>query len=178
MVQEAKLKKTEHGLVPEGEGWFVVNTREAVWNETEEFGRWTRFEGGARFKEVGINVSLLEPGQAACMYHGENNEEHFLILAGECLLLIEGEERALKAWDFVHCPPWAEHVFVGAGSKPCLIVAVGARKEDDQVLYPVSELAARYGGSVLEETRSADEAYARFSERVERSYQDGDLPDW
>jgi uncharacterized cupin superfamily protein len=178
MVAEAKLNRTEGGLVPEGGGWYVVNTRESRWQETEEFGRWCHFEGDVRFPELGINVSLLMPGKPGCMYHGENNQEDFLILAGECLLLIEGEERALKAWDFVHCPAWTEHVLVGAGSGPCLVVAVGARREDDEVLYPVSELAQRYGGSVLEETNSGEEAYARFSKRVDRSYRDGDLPDW
>jgi uncharacterized cupin superfamily protein len=177
MVPEARLKQTEAGLVPEGEGWFVVNTREAAWNETREFGRWCRWEGDARFPEVGINISVLEPGQPSCMYHGENNQEDFLVLAGECLLLVEGEERPLKAWDFVHCPAWAEHVFVG-GSKPCLIIAVGRRNDPDEVLYPVSDVAQRYSAGVLEETRSADEAYARFGPRSSRPYRERDLPDW
>jgi uncharacterized cupin superfamily protein len=178
MVPEAKLNRTETGLVPEGEGWFVVNTREARWQETPEFGRWCRFEGDVRFPELGINISLLLPGRPSCMYHGENNQEDFLVLAGECLLLVEGEERPLKAWDFVHCPAWTEHVFVGTGSAPCLLLSVGTRREDDEVLYPVSEVAQRHDGSVPTETTSAEEAYARFARPVERSYQEGDLPDW
>lgn len=177
MVPEAKLNRTDAGLVPEGEGWFVVNTREAAWQENKEFGRWCRFEGDVRFPELGINVSVLEPGQPSCMYHGENNQEDFLVLAGDCRLLVEGEERPLKAWDLVHCPAWTEHVFVG-GSRPCLIVSVGARREDDEVVYPVSELAQRYGGGVLEETTSGEDAYARFSKPVAIRYRDGDLPDW
>jgi uncharacterized cupin superfamily protein len=178
MVPEAALEETEAGLVPAGEGWFVVNTREARWNEHAEFGRWCRYEGEPGFPELGINVSLLEPWKPACMYHGESNQEDFLVLAGECLLLVEGEERALKAWDFVHCPAWTEHVFVGAGSGPCLILAVGVRGDDEQLRYPVSELAQRYGGSVLEETQSGEEAYARFPKTTERRYREGDLPDW
>jgi uncharacterized cupin superfamily protein len=177
MVAEANVQQTETGLVPAGEGWFVVNTREARWYEHSEFGRWCRFEGDARFPELGINVSVLEPGRPSCMYHGESNQEDFLVLAGDCLLLVEGEERALKAWDFVHCPARTEHVFVG-GSRPCLILAVGARQPDEEIVYPVSEVARRYDGSVLEETTSPEEAYARFSRPVERRYQDGDLPDW
>jgi uncharacterized cupin superfamily protein len=176
MVQEAKLQETEAGLVPEGEGWFVVNARESRWYENEEFGRWTRFEGEPRFEDLGINVSVLGPGQPGCMYHGEDNQEDFLVLAGECLLLVEGEERPLKAWDFVHCPRWTEHVFVG-GAAPCLILAVGTRTGEG-LRYPVNELADRHGASVLEETESGEEAYARFTKPVERPYRDGDLPDW
>ncbi len=174
-MEEARLVRTESGLVPEGEGWFVVNAREARWFESEEFGRWTRFEGDTRFPQLGINVSVLEPGQPSCMYHGENTQEDFLVLSGECLLLVEREERPLRAWDFVHCPPWTEHVFVGAGSGPCVIVAVGARP-DDAVVYPVADVALKHGAGVERETRDADEAYARFSELVERPYREGDLP--
>ena len=178
MVPEAKLEEQPGGLRPTGEGWFVVNAREAQWFEHPIFGRFTRFEGDPRFTEVGINISLLEPGNASCMYHGENAQEDFLVLAGECLLLIEGEERPLKAWDFVHCPAWAEHVFVGAGSGPCLMLAVGARNDPEEVIYPVAPVAQPYDGSVLEETTSGEEAYARFPRTVEQPYQDGDLPGW
>src|SRR5215217_3445419 len=162
MVPEAKLKQYEGGLAPEGEGWFVVNAREARWFDHEIFGRYTRFEGDgdARFSEVGINVSLLEPGKASCMYHGENAQEDFLVLRGECLLLIEGEERPLRAWDFVHCPPATEHVFVGAGDGPCVIFMTGARANEKDAVYPHSELARRHGAGVETETRSAAEAYA------------------
>jgi uncharacterized cupin superfamily protein len=178
MVPEAKLEQKGGGLAPKGEGWFVVNAREAQWFDHPIFGRFTRFEGDARFPEVGINISLLEPGNASCMYHGENAQEDFLVLAGECLLLIEGEERPLRAWDFVHCPAWAEHVFVGAGSGPCLILAVGARTHPGELIYPVAPVAQPYDGSVLEETTSGEEAYARFPKSVERPYREGDLPDW
>jgi uncharacterized cupin superfamily protein len=178
MVPEAELKQTEAGLVPAGEGWYVLNAREAAWHGNDEFGRWCHFEGDVRFEELGINVSVLAPGQPACMYHGESNQEDFLVLAGECLLLVEGEERPLKAWDFLHCPPWTEHLLVGAGSGQCLVLAVGARQADDEIVYPVAEVAQRHGGSVEKETRSPEEAYARFSKTAPRPYRDGDLPDW
>jgi uncharacterized cupin superfamily protein len=176
MVAEARLNRTETGFVPEGDGWFVVNAREARWYEHDEFGRWTRFESdAARFRELGINVSILAPGKASCMYHREENQEDFLVLAGDCLLLVEGEERQLKAWDFVHCPAWTEHVFVG-GSTPCLIVAMGTRAGEG-LHYPANEVAQRYGASVLEATDSGEEAYARFGPPREIAYRDGDLPD-
>ena len=126
MVPEAPLEQMKGGVMPTGEGWFVVNAREARWLDGH-FGAYTRFEGEgeAKFPELGINIGVLGPGQAACHYHGEDAQEDFLVLSGECLLLIEGEERRLKAWDFVHCPAWTEHVFVGAGDGPCAILAMG-----------------------------------------------------
>ena len=69
----------------------------------------------------------MQPGQASALYHREANQEDFLVLAGECMLLIEGEERPLKAWDFVHCPSMTEHIFVGAGDGPCVVFMAGAR---------------------------------------------------
>ena len=121
-MNEAKLAHTAYGLVPEGEGWFVLNARDARWGESGELGRYTPFEGegDARFPELGINVSVLQPGQPSCMYHREDAQEDFLVLAGEAILVIEGEERRLAAWDFVHCPAWTEHVIVGAGEGPCI----------------------------------------------------------
>jgi uncharacterized cupin superfamily protein len=177
MVGQAKLTETEAGVVPEGDGWFVVNARDARWYENEAFGQFCRFEGEPRFSELGINLSVLHPGQPSCMYHREDTQEDFLILRGECLLLIEGEERPLKAWDFVHCPPWTDHVFVGADAGPCFILSVGARP-DDEVVYPVAEVARKHGAGVPEETSSAEEAYAPFPRSVERRYQEGDLPNW
>jgi len=174
MVPEAPLKRTDGGLVPEGEGWFVLNAREARWLEGE-FGAYTRFEGEVRFPSVGLNIGVLEPGQPACMYHGEDNQEDFLVLSGECLLLIEGEERRLKAWDFVHCPAWTEHVFVGAGEGPCAILAVGTRLSPD-VVYPESELAQRHRAGVERETREPSEAYANVRDDVPVGYREGWLP--
>ena len=92
-------------------------------------------------------------------------QEDFLVLSGECLLLIEGEERRLKAWDFVHCPNWTEHIFVGAGNGPCLVLGVGARRKGRGIRYPVNALALKYGAGVEIETSDPKEAYARFGER-------------
>jgi uncharacterized cupin superfamily protein len=152
MVPEAPLRRTDAGLVPEGEGWFVVNARDALWKEGA-FGSYTRFEGDARFPQLGINIGVLRPGQAACMYHREEDQEDFLVLSGKCLLLVEGEERPLRAWDFVHCPPSTEHVFVGAGDGPCAILAVGGRSSRD-VVYPRADVALRHLAGVERETTS------------------------
>jgi uncharacterized cupin superfamily protein len=174
VVQEARLERTDAGLVPRGEGWFVVNAREARWREGD-FGAFTRFEGEPRFDRIGVNLSLLWPGQPSCMYHGEDEQENFLVLSGECLLLVEGEERPLRAWDFVHCPPWTEHVFVGAGDGPCVILALGGRTGSG-VVYPSCDLARRHGAGTERETTDADEAYAGFREDTDVPYRDGWLP--
>ena len=169
MVQEAPLEQTESGLVPNGEGWFVVNAKEARWLEHKAFGSGTTFEGEPEFQQLGINIGVLEPGQPACLYHRENAQEDFLVLFGECVLLIEGEERALKAWDFVHCPPWTDHVLVGAGSGPCAILAVGARG-NEEIVYPVSDLARRHGAGAEQETPDPKEAYAPFGRPSQAPY--------
>ncbi|MGI8886211.1 MAG: cupin domain-containing protein [Gaiellaceae bacterium] len=165
MVPEAPLERTETGARPAGEGWFVLNVRDAQWFETDGAGFYASFEGeNARFPELGIGVGILRPGEPSAMYHGEDAQEDFLVLSGECLLLIEGEERPLKAWDFVHCPPWTEHIFVGAGAGPCLVLGVGARRKGSGIRYPVSELALKYGAGVETETSDPKEAYARFGD--------------
>ena len=86
------------------------------------------------------------------------------MLAGECLLLIEGQERPLRAWDFVHCPPHTEHGFVGSGNRPCVIFMTGARVgwPEKGIVYPRSELALRHGAGVETETTSPAEAYAEL----------------
>lgn len=165
MTEEAQLEPTEFGLVPQGEGWFVVNAREARWLDDGALGVYTPFAGDARFPRIGINLAVLEPGQPSCMYHAEDEQEDFLVLAGECLLLIEGEERSLRAWDFVHCPPWTEHAFVGAGDGPCAILMIGSRTPGAGVTYPSSELAKRRGAGVERETVSPEEAYRPFPNR-------------
>jgi uncharacterized cupin superfamily protein len=154
--------------------WFTVNVRDARWRTHETFGSSCRFETpDAPFPQLGINIRVLQPGQPNCLYHSESLQEDFLVLHGECLLLVEGEERRLGPWDFVHCLPGTEHVFVGAGNGPCVILMVGARDPDERLLYPVSELAARHGASAEAETTSPEEAYARFAPpREERP------PDW
>jgi uncharacterized cupin superfamily protein len=176
-VPEAKLERTDAGLRPDGEGWFVLNAREAIWYENANFGSFTIFEGkdGARFQQLGINIGVLEPGKPACMYHREEEQEDFLVIAGEAVLLIEGEERPLKAWDFVHCPPGTDHVLVGAGSGPCVVLAVGSRT-DGAIVYPVSELAQRYGAGVETEVYKGADAYRDSAKSVETPFRDGRLP--
>lgn len=162
-MPEARLEDSGSGLAPASDGWFVVNARDAEWWTSDELGSACVFETREfSFPQFGINLSVLRPGEPNCLYHAESSQEAFLVLSGECKVLVEGEERPLRPWDFFHCPAGTEHVFVGAGDGPCVILMAGARSEDEQLLYPVSELAARYGASAEEETPDPAQAYARF----------------
>jgi uncharacterized cupin superfamily protein len=169
VAEEARLEPNESGLVPVTQGWFVVNARDAAWATHDVFGADCLFEGReAEFDEFGIRLAVLLPGQPNGLYHGEETQEDFLVLSGECLLLIEGQERRLGAWDFVHCVHNTEHVFVGAGEGPCVILMTGTRKPGRPIYYPVSELALRHRAGVEEETPSPREAYAGYAEELER----------
>ena len=176
MVPEAQLEPTEHGLVPKSDGWFVLNARDARWRPGEGRGAYCIFEGEPEFSQVGIHLVALGPGEPMAMYHWEGDQEDFLVLSGEALLVIEGEERALRQWDFVHCPPETKHVIVGAGNGPCLVLAVGERDAstgEDWGGYTVDEAARRHGASVDRDTTDPREAYARFSPREPVRYRDG-----
>jgi uncharacterized cupin superfamily protein len=178
VVKEARLSgQPPAGRAPEGSGWFVLNAADARWLNGA-FGTYTRFEGDendARFSGLGINIAIVAPGQPSSLYHAESAQEDFLVLAGECLLIVEGQERPLRQWDFVHCPSWTEHAFVGAGPGPCVVLAVG-RRPSEAILYPVSGVAQRYGAGVERGSRDSDEAYATVPPDVPATFTAGLLP--
>ena len=180
-MPEAPLEDNGSGLAPAGEGWFVVNVGDAEWltsegGERKPSGAECSFESMKNeFTQVGVRLHVLPPGEPNGLYHREDKQEDFLVLAGECVLLVEGEERRLRAWDFVHCPPWTEHVFVGAGDGPCAILAVGARAGEG-IVYPASELAQRHDAGVEKETPDPREAYAPFPKDADVPYREGWLP--
>ena len=170
------MEQSETGRVAATDGWFAVNVRDAAWVQNEYFGDACIFESRkTAFPEIGYTLYVLQPGQPNGMYHREGNQEDFLVLQGECLLLVEGQERPLKQWDFVHCPPWTEHVFVGAGEGPCTILAFGGRAHTE-IVYPVNELAARHGASVPETTNTPEVAYADLPPDQPVPFQEAWLP--
>jgi uncharacterized cupin superfamily protein len=184
MVPESNLEPTEHGLVPTGEGWFVLGLRDAVWRHAD--GRGTvcvaldDFEGERRAEQLGVNPFVLLPGEPMARYHWETDQEDFLVVSGEAVLIVEGEERQLRAWDFAHCPPNTKHVIVGAGSGPCLVLAIGARErstEPDSLGFPADDVAKRHGASVEEDTMDPDVAYAPLPPRAPTAYRGGWLPE-
>jgi uncharacterized cupin superfamily protein len=162
-VEEARLEQTDYGMAPATDGWFAVNVRDAAWVTDDHFGDACVFEGEAvSFDQIGYTLAILQPGQPSALYHREGDQEDFLVLAGECLLIVEGEERPLQAWDFVHCRAGTEHIFVGAGAGPCAIFMCGARQHRGTAVYPRNEVALRHGAGVEHETNKSAEAYAPF----------------
>jgi mannose-6-phosphate isomerase-like protein (cupin superfamily) len=162
-VREATLERSAEGLRPVGEGWFVVNVAELAARRNGRMGITCSPEpDDARFPEFGFNLCVLEPGQFNARYHRENDQEAFLVLSGECVLIVEGHERSLRSGDFFHSPPLTGHVFVGAGNGPCTIVMVGGRMQEwcEGDGFPVDAVAARYGASALVATDSPELAYA------------------
>jgi uncharacterized cupin superfamily protein len=160
-VSEARL---EDGI-PVTAGWFVVNARDARWTHNEmrsvcRFGG----QGEAHFDHLGVGLYWLKPGRPMALYHHEAGQEDFLVLAGCCTLIAEGQERPLARWDFVHCPPQTAHTIVATGCEPALVLAVGARKEKGSARYPVHDVAIRLRAGVPDEATSADEQYARYGE--------------
>jgi uncharacterized cupin superfamily protein len=179
MVPEARLEETETGLVPDGEGWFVLNAREARWLHAEGRGARLVFEGDAEFPQVGVSLFVLAPGEPIGMYHWEADQEDFLVLSGEGLLIVEGEERPLRQWDFVHCPAETKHIVIGAGNRPCVVLAVGAREHQGDGFsggYTVDEVARRHSAGVEQETTVVEEAYAHVPKRGPTRYDEGWLP--
>jgi uncharacterized cupin superfamily protein len=179
MVPEASLELTESGLVPGGEGWFVLNAREARWFHAEGRGARVQFEGEKEFPQVGVSLFVLAPGEPIGMYHWEADQEDFLVLSGEGLLIVEGEERPLRQWDFVHCPIETKHIIVGDGSAPCVVLAVGAREHQRGGFsggYTVDEVALRHGAGVEQETTVVEAAYAQIPKRGPTRYAEGWLP--
>jgi uncharacterized cupin superfamily protein len=184
MVPEATLEQTDFGLAPKGDGWYILNMGDAEWRHADGRGAVCvvsdDFEGWRRESDqLGINPFVLMPGEPMAMYHWEAEQEDFLVLAGEALLIVEGVERPLRTWDFVHSPPGTKHVIVGAGTGPCLVIAVGSRAHDgepDSLGFPADEVAKRHGASVETDTMDGGVAYAAVPDREPTTYRDGWLP--
>ncbi len=159
-MHEARIEETDSGRLPADDGWFILNLDEIAWESVPGGGTWCVFESPqARSTLLGIGVHVLEPGEPSAKYHLESNQEGFLVLAGECLAIVEGEERRMRTWDYLHCPPGTAHITVGAGDGPCAILMVGTRAPDETVRYPVDSVAARHGASVSRETDDPKQAY-------------------
>jgi uncharacterized cupin superfamily protein len=179
-MPEARLEPTEDGLVPVGDDrWFVLNARDGRWRLWEGVGARLSFEGDMDFPQLGVNLVVLAPGEPIGMYHLEVDQEDFLVVAGEAVLIVEGAERPLRAWDFVHCPPGTAHMIVGAGDDRCVVIGVGAREHEDEpdaIRYPVDETALRHRAGVRVETGDPRAAYAHLPPRRWSPYREGWLP--
>jgi uncharacterized cupin superfamily protein len=186
MVPEAELRETEAGLVPASAGWFVLNVRDARWFDKPEQGHsvpltgYDEYEAETFFPMLGMAIRVVGPEEPTGTYHWETEQEDFLVLAGEGLLIVEGQERPLKQWDFVHCPPRTRHAFVGAGDGRLVLLCASSRqfqKDGPWGYYVADETAAHHNAGALEDTQDADVADARFPPARETRYPDGLLPD-
>jgi len=164
-MDEARMERTDYGLAPATDGWFSVSLRDAAWVRNEKFGDACVIEGDAvAFPQIGYTLAVLQPGQPNGMYHREGDQEDFLVLSGECIAIVEGEERRLRAWDFLHCPAGTGHIFVGAGDGPCMIFMAGGRANRGSAVYTRDDAALRHGAGVERETPHSSEAYAPYPE--------------
>ena len=185
MVQEGRLKQTEAGLVADGPGWFVMNAREARWFDKPGQG-WSvpltgydEYEAETFFPMLGMAIRVMQPGEPSGTYHWETEAEDFLVLHGEGVLIVEGQERPLKQWDFVHCPPETKHAFAGAGNGPCVLLCASSRQFQKDGPWGFScfdETAAKYNAASPEDTQDNEIADARFPPPSEARYRDGLLP--
>ncbi|MGH7490667.1 MAG: cupin domain-containing protein [bacterium] len=163
-IPEARLDDVGSGLVPVSPGWFVVNVREAAWVTSEAWGARCLFEADEpvlrgrtdfmsdRFPQLGFKLAVFEPGQPSGLYHADSAEEDFLVLHGECIALVENEERPMRQWDFLHCASGTHHGFTGSGDGPCVLLMVGSRIAGRTFDYPAQE------------AKSSDEAYLGYPE--------------
>jgi quercetin dioxygenase-like cupin family protein len=159
-VDEAQMHPTPAGVQPAGDGWFIVNVAEIGWSTVPGGGTWCVFESPtAPSPTLGIGVHVLRAGETPGFYHAESGQEGFLVLSGECIAVVEGQERRLRAWDYLHCPPGTAHITIGAGEEPCAILMVGVRSPDSTVRYIADPVAAAHGAAVSVETDSPKVAY-------------------
>jgi uncharacterized cupin superfamily protein len=186
MVPEATLEQTDAGIVPSSPGWFVLNAHDARWNEKPGQGFSlpltgdNEYEAETFFPMLGMAIRVVAPGEPTGTYHWETEQEDFLVLAGEAVLIVEGQERRIKQWDFVHCPPETTHAFAGAGDTPCVLLCASSRqfqKDGPWGFYCKDETAARYNAGSPENTQDGSVAYARFAKPRPTRYRDGLLPD-
>jgi uncharacterized cupin superfamily protein len=160
-MHEAKIEETENGRIPADDGWFILNLAEMGWATVPGGGTWCAFESpAAPSRTLGIGVHILPPGETPGYYHAESDQEGFLVLSGECVAIVEGQERRMGPWDYLHCPPGTAHITIGAGNEPCAVLMVGTRSPATKIRYIVEPEAAKYGASVETESDSPREVYA------------------
>ncbi len=168
-MREARIDETEQGRLPVGEGWFILNLGEMPWETVPGFGvwrdvDWARASGDT--PSVGVHIHVLQPGETNGYYHAEAAEEGFIVLSGECLAVVEGQERPMRQWDYLHSPPGTAHATIGAGDRPCAILMFGSPDPRRKVEWIADEIAARHGASVERATSDSGEAYGHLPAEV------------
>jgi quercetin dioxygenase-like cupin family protein len=159
-VREARIEQTPEGQVPAGDGWFILNLGEMAWGGVPGFGVWLDPPHVDPAQPgIGVHIHVLQPGEANGYYHAEAAQEGFIVLSGECVAVVEGEERRMRQWDYLHSPPGTAHITVGAGDEPCAILMFGSPDPRRKVEWIADDVAAKYGASVAETTGRDLDAY-------------------
>ena len=164
MVHEAEIESTPEGQVPAGAGWYILNLGEMAWETAAGFGVWRDFDDqdSDPSERMGVHVHVLQPGESNGYYHAEAAHEGFLVLSGECIAVVEGEERRMRRWDYFHSPAGTEHITIGAGDEPCAILMFGSPDPRRKVEWIANETAAKHGASVARTTGRDTEAYGEL----------------
>jgi uncharacterized cupin superfamily protein len=165
-VDEARIEETGHGRLPAGAGWFILNLGEMAWETVPGFGAWRGFDWAGTRAGAGLHIHVLQPGECPGYYHAEAAQEGFVVLSGECLAIVEGQERTMRRWDYLHSPPGTAHITVGAGDGPCTILMFGSPDPSRKVEWIANETAGRHGASVERTTGSSDEAYGELPDEA------------
>src|SRR4051794_13440182 len=168
-MHEADIEQTPQGRLPVDDGWFILNLGEMAWEAARGFGTWCDFDGlnpDSPAPRFGIHVHVLQPGESNGYYHAEAAMEGFLVLSGECIAVVEGEERRMRRWDYFHSPPGTQHITIGAGDEPCAILMCGSPDPSRKITWIANEAAARHGASVARTTGRGTEAYGDLPPEV------------
>jgi quercetin dioxygenase-like cupin family protein len=166
-MHEAEIEETPEGRVPVGSGWFILNLGEMAWESVPGFGVWLDPPHADPSQPgIGVHVHVLQPGEANGLYHAEAAQEGFIVLSGECIAIVEGRERRMRQWDYLHSPPGTEHITIGAGDEPCAILMFGSPDPTRKVEWIANETAAKYGASPARTTRRDTEAYGDLPPEV------------
>jgi uncharacterized cupin superfamily protein len=161
-VREAEIEETAEGRVARGDGWFILNLGQMAWQTVPGFGSWCSFDAPNKNADepgIGVHVHVLMPGEPNGYYHAEAAQEGFVVLSGECVAVVEGQERVMRQWDYLHSPPGTAHITVGAGTGPCAILMFGSPDSSRKVEWIADTVAAKHGASVSRTTGRASEAY-------------------
>ncbi|MCW2924562.1 MAG: cupin protein [Thermoleophilia bacterium] len=167
-----------HALHRGDNGWFAVHLDDIPWVDNGPVAR-GRIDHLFHFDQYGMNIQVMQPGQPNCRYHREHrDDETMLVLGGEAIAIIEGEEHPVRAGHLVHCPAGTAHVFVGAGDRPSAVLMVGNRdprwsEGPEWGTYVADPVAARHGAAVEEDTNDPEVAYA-----TRPPFEPTDTPPW